>query len=236
MRTKQLEEVHEVVETRLGLVEEQLEGLKEATTKECVRLKEMQDQLRADVERDVKTQFKELQEKVFKEISASQEVPKKELMEETSGSTHISSLRPTAPEFSPHAGSRLTDHLSSPGASVVASDSPARPAQQQQPPTYDGKTAWDAFKMQFEMLAQINKWTTEEKSAYLAVGLRGPALAVLSNMPADKLYDYDTPVSALEARFGNAHQLELHKMKLRGRIRRREETLAELAEDIEYLT
>lgn len=236
VRTKQLEEVHEAVETRLSLVEEQLEGLKEATTKECVRLKEMQDQLRADVERDVKTQFKELQEKVFKEISASQEVPKKELMEETSGSTHISSLRPTAPEFSPHAGSGLTDHLSSPGASVVASDSPARPAQQQRPPTYDGKTAWDAFKMQFEMLAQINKWTTEEKSAYLAVGLRGPALAVLSNMPADKLYDYDTLVSALEARFGNAHQSELHKMKLRGRIRRREETLAELAEDIEYLT
>ena len=43
-------------------------------------------------------------------------------------------------------------------------------------------------------------------------------------------------LSALEARFGNAHQAELHKMELRSRIRRWEETLAELAEDIEYLT
>ena len=65
--------------------------------------------------------------------------------------------------------------------------------------------------MQFEMLAQINKWTTDEKAAYLAVGLRGPALAVLSNMPSDKLYDYDTLVSALEARFRNAIRLSFSR-------------------------
>ena len=51
VRTKQLEEAHEAGETRLSLVEEQLEGLKEATTKECASLKEMQDQLRSDIER-----------------------------------------------------------------------------------------------------------------------------------------------------------------------------------------
>ena len=67
--------------------------------------------------------------------------------------------------------------------------------------------------MQFEMLARINQWNAEEKSTYLAVCLRGSALAVLSNMPADKLYNCDDLISALEARFGNAHQSELHKIK-----------------------
>ena len=42
-------------------------------------------------------------------------------------------------------------------------------------------------------------------------------------------------VTALEARFGNAHQAELHKMELRSWVRRLEKTLAELSEDIEYL-
>ena len=39
--------------------------------------------------------------------------------------------------------------------------------------------------MQFEMLVRINYWNGEEKSAYLAVCLRGYALAVLSNVPAE---------------------------------------------------
>ena len=86
------------------------------------------------------------------------------------------------------------------------------------------------------MLVQINHWNGEEKSTYLAVCLRGSALTVLSNIPADKIYNYDDLVSALEARFGNAHQSELHKIKLRCRIKHKEESLIELAEDIEYLT
>lgn len=42
-------------------------------------------------------------------------------------------------------------------------------------------------------------------------------------------------VPALESRFGNKRQSELHRMKLRNRARRRDETLPELAEDIERL-
>ena len=42
-------------------------------------------------------------------------------------------------------------------------------------------------------------------------------------------------MTALENRFGTAHQAELHGMKLRNRTRRREESLAELKEDIERL-
>ena len=67
--------MHEAAEIRLSQVEEQLQELKGATSKECVSLKEMQDQLRSDFEHsniNVNTQFKELQEKMYREISASQ--------------------------------------------------------------------------------------------------------------------------------------------------------------------
>ncbi len=62
------------------------------------------------------------------------------------------------------------------------------------------------------------------------MSLRGPALAVLGNVPEASLYDYAALVTALEARFGSAHQAEL------SRSRRREEGLPQLAEEIERLT
>ena len=84
------------------------------------------------------------------------------------------------------------------------------------------------------MLANVNHWT-EVKATYLAVGLKGPALTVLSNVPPDNLYNYSSLVTALDARFGSSHQAELHRMKLKSRYWKQEEGLAELAEDIERL-
>ena len=56
-------------------------------------------------------------------------------------------------------------------------------------------------------------------------------------MPANKICNnYDYLISALEARFGNVHQSELHRTKLRSRVKHKEESRAELAENIEYLT
>ena len=40
----------------------------------------------------------------------------------------------------------------------------------------------------------------------------------------------------MENRFGNARQVELNRTRLRSRMKRREESLPELAEDIEQLT
>ena len=85
------------------------------------------------------------------------------------------------------------------------------------------------------MLANVNHWTEVEKATYLAVSLKGPALTVLSNLPPDSLYNYSSLVKALDARFGSSHQAKLHWMKLKSRVRKREEGLAELAEDIERL-
>ena len=109
----------------------------------------------------------------------------------------------------------------------------ARPVHQA--PPYDGHANWDAYRMQFEMLVHVNHWTEVEKATYLAGSLKGPALTVLSNLPPNDLYNYSSLVTALDARFGNSHQAELHRMKLKNQVCKREEGLAELAEDIERL-
>ena len=85
------------------------------------------------------------------------------------------------------------------------------------------------------MLARINKCNNLDKAAYLVINLRGPAATMLTNLPPDQRQDYTALTSALQARFGTAHQTELNRMKLKARTRRREESLPELAEDIEHL-
>ena len=54
-------------------------------------------------------------------------------------------------------------------------------------------------------------------------------------IPADQLYNYNTLLAALEARFGSGHQAELNRMKPKNRVRKKEKGLTELAEDVEKL-
>lgn len=105
----------------------------------------------------------------------------------------------------------------------------------QKPPVFDGRTPWDAYITQFEIAAEINDWKEAEKAAFLATGLKGQATTVLSNLPTESRAHFPSLVAALESRFGNRRQAELHRMKLRSRVRRRDESLPELAEDVERL-
>ena len=105
----------------------------------------------------------------------------------------------------------------------------------QRPAPYDDKGTWDAYHTQFEMLAQIYKWNSLDKAAYMAISLRGPAATVPTNLPPDQQQDYIALNSVLQVRFGTAHQTELNRMKLKALMHWREESLPELAEDIEHL-
>ena len=128
-------------------------------------------------------------------------------------------LRVTAPTFTPASSSI------SAGAGCTLGDRDSSHSHQR-PPPYDGRSPWDA---QFQMLATVNGWSTQEKAANLAVSLKGAGVNVLNGIPADQLYDYDTLLSALEACFGSGHQAELNRMKLKNRVRKREEGRTELA-------
>ena len=140
----------------------------------------------------------------------------------------VHKLRPGAPVFVPSL-CPPTD----PGGDATALAGGG--AQLQKPPPFDGRSPWDAYKLQFEMLSTVNGWSNAQKATYLAVSLRGPALTVLTNISEDHRGDYDVLIAALDKRFGSAHRAELNRVKLRGRVRKREETLPELAEEVEHL-
>ena len=99
----------------------------------------------------------------------------------------------------------------------------------------DGKCAWDTYRAQFELLADLNGWSDAEKSAHLAISLRGAAATVLTNLHPSQRRSYEALTATLDSRFGVAHQTELNRSRLKARSRRREETLTELAEDVEQL-
>ena len=81
----------------------------------------------------------------------------------------------------------------------------------------------------------MNGWSDAEKSAHLAISLRGAAATVLTNLHPSQRRSYEALTATLDSRFGVAHQTELNRSRLKARSRRREETLAELAEDVERL-
>ena len=105
----------------------------------------------------------------------------------------------------------------------------------QKPVKYDGRTPWESYLAQFDIASQINGWDEEEKAAFLATSLTGPALAVLGNLTAEKRTNYKALVSAFTARFGSTHQAELARVRFKSRTRGQDESLPELAEDIERL-
>ena len=103
------------------------------------------------------------------------------------------------------------------------------------PTPYNGTSSWDAYKAQFEMLAELNSWTDAEKAMFLAINLKGSALSLLGNIPPRSRADYTTVTEALDSRFRVAHQAEFNRARLRNRRRRRDEGLPELAEDVKRL-
>ncbi|GFW69614.1 uncharacterized protein TNCV_489581 [Trichonephila clavipes] len=45
--------------------------------------------------------------------------------------------------------------------------------------TYDGKTNWEVYRIQFGIISEANRWTEEVKACQLVASLRGEAAEVL---------------------------------------------------------
>ena len=179
-----------------------------------------QDRLRAT---------EEMQSKLTEEMRVTREALRDELfgelevkLESAMRSARSSPLSASAPEFVP-------------SSDVVPGPGPGVTHKVQRPQPFGGDAPWDAYKLQFEMLAEVNMWSDGEKATFLAISLRGPALTVLTNLPPEGRRTYTALVAALDKRFGTAHQTELNRMKLRSRARKPDESLQELAGDVERL-
>ena len=89
--------------------------------------------------------------------------------------------------------------------------------------------------MQFELVAELNRWGERTKALQLAASLRGPAQSVLADIEENKRRVYKSVVNSLEQRFGRANQTELFRTLLRNRSRKQGESIPELAHDIQRL-
>ncbi|XP_050516494.1 uncharacterized protein LOC126891361 [Diabrotica virgifera virgifera] len=102
------------------------------------------------------------------------------------------------------------------------------------PPTFDGQTAWETYRFQFEAAARANGWTEREMSASLVVSLRGQAATDLQFLPQDSP-SYDSLVQALETRYGQQHLKQVFQSQLKVRYQKHNESLQEFEADIKRL-
>ncbi len=101
--------------------------------------------------------------------------------------------------------------------------------------TYDGKSSFADYQVQFELVAELNQWSAHEMGLELATNLRGPAQAVLSDLEPGQRYIYSVLVKALMARFEPEDQAELYRAQLRNRYRKPKEDLNTLSAEIKRL-
>jgi len=103
------------------------------------------------------------------------------------------------------------------------------------PQLFDGKEPVNSFLAHFEVCAQFNEWSENEKLAWLQWSLKGRAQHVLWDLPASMLSSYEDIMKTLRQRFGSEHQNEVYKIELRNRRRRNHESISELMQDIRRL-
>jgi hypothetical protein len=103
------------------------------------------------------------------------------------------------------------------------------------PANYDGKTDWQDYFVQFEMVAELNQWDDRTKALELATNLRGVAQGVLSDLRPEHRMSYRHLVFALQSRFEPTNQSELYRAQIKNRIRKKGEALTELAQDVKRL-
>ena len=102
-------------------------------------------------------------------------------------------------------------------------------------PTYDGQTNLQEYMVLFEMIAELNGWDDFSKAMELATSLRGAAQGILSDMRPELRTNYTYLVAALTSRFEPTNQTELYRAQMKSRLRRKSESVQELAQDVKRL-
>ena len=104
------------------------------------------------------------------------------------------------------------------------------------PQTYNGDEDWESYLNHFELCAKLGRWSYQDRVLYLAASLRGNAqVYYMTLMPAERS-SYHTLVVKLGLRFRNARQQPMWVSKLEARVRRQNETIAELGDDLRRMS
>ena len=103
------------------------------------------------------------------------------------------------------------------------------------PQQYDGSEDLNEYLTHFDIVAKLNGWTKSAKSLHLAGSLTGGARALLNDLDPGVREDFDKLVDALTNRYGTVNRAEVFKTQLQTRIKRKDETIPELAQAIQTL-
>ena len=144
----------------------------------------------------------------------------------------------TTPNIESHSGPQHPSHVSMHRLPLNKSFSPKKTvpgSKHKKPPPFDGTGSVRDFLIQVEMISHICQWDQAMMALELAACLRGSALKVLGDLEPRERSNYSTLVSALLARFEPGNQTQLYKAQLRGRVRKNNESLPDLAHDIKRL-
>ena len=104
------------------------------------------------------------------------------------------------------------------------------------PQTYNGDEDWESYLKHFELCAKLGRWSYQDRVLYLAASLRGNAqVYYMTLMPAERS-SYHTLVVKLGLRFSNARQQPMWISRLEARVRRQNESIAELGDDLRRMS
>ena len=104
------------------------------------------------------------------------------------------------------------------------------------PLTYNDDEDWESYLNHFELCAKLGRWSYQDRVLYLAASLRGNAqVYYMTLMPAERS-SYHTLVVKLGLRFSNARQQPMWISRLEARVRRQNESIAELGDDLRCMS
>ena len=117
------------------------------------------------------------------------------------------------------------------------STSMSRPSSSPKVPTFDGTISaqFRPWIIQFEAIARHQCWTLGERVVRLVSSLTGPAANLLIGMTLGQLDDYNFLRARLSRRYDPPEREEAHRAELRARMRRRNESADEFAENLKNL-
>ncbi len=93
-------------------------------------------------------------------------------------------------------------------------------------PKFDGKSELRDYLAQFNIIAELNRWSYEDRGIRLAACMNDEARSVVSSLTYEEATDYDALVSALRCRYEPPGVEASYAAELSTRICRRDETVA----------
>ncbi|GFX60152.1 uncharacterized protein TNCV_4533131 [Trichonephila clavipes] len=101
--------------------------------------------------------------------------------------------------------------------------------------TYERKTNWDVYKIQFCIISEANGWTEGVKACQLAATLRGEAAEVLQTLSDTERLNLNSLYNALDLRFGQKYSKDYLRLRMKTRLQKTGESLQEYASEVERL-